>query len=129
MMKQYKVLRFKRVKNEAKEWMSYSIRVRIEFRSGFNIQPSEERSYKWWSRSNDSRLKLKWSTFTNEYRMNLEGAFKLIQPSQEWSYKWFFRSNESRLKLKWSTFTNEYRMNLEGALKLKRVKNKGIRGF
>ena len=87
MMKQYMVLRFKRVKNEAKMIVIFK-RVRIEVRIGFNIQPS-----------------------------------------QEWSYKWFSSSNESRLKLKWSTFTNEYRMNLEGALKLKRVKNKGIRGF
>ena len=61
-------------------------------------------------------------------RIEVRSGFN-IQPSQEWSYKWFSRSNESRLKLKWSTSTNEYRMNLEGALKLKRVKNKGIRGF
>ena len=87
MMKQYKVLRFKRVKNEAKMVVIFK-RVRIEVRSGFKIQPS-----------------------------------------QEWNYKWFSRSNESILKLKWFTCTNEYRLNLEGALKLKRVKNKGIRGF
>ena len=87
MMKQYKVLRFKRVKNEAKMVFIFK-RVRIKVRSGFKIQPS-----------------------------------------QEWRYKWFSWSNESRLKLKCSTCTNKYRMNLEGALKLKRVNNKGIRGF
>ena len=48
MMKQYKVLRFKRVKNEAKMVVIFK-RVRIEFRSGFNIQPSQEWSYKWFS--------------------------------------------------------------------------------
>ena len=81
MMKQYKVLRFKRVKNEAKMIVIFK-RVRIEVRSGFNIQPSQEWSYKWFSRSNESRLKLKWSTFTNEYRMNLEGALK-VETSKE----------------------------------------------
>ena len=45
MMKQYKVLRFKRVKNEAKMIVIFK-RVRIEVRSGFNIQPSQEWSYK-----------------------------------------------------------------------------------
>ena len=48
MMKQYKVLRFKRVKNEAKMIVIFK-RVRIEVRSGFNIQPSQEWSYKWFS--------------------------------------------------------------------------------
>ena len=48
MMKQYKVLRFKRVKNEAKMVVIFK-RVRIEVRSGFNIQPSQEWSYKWFS--------------------------------------------------------------------------------
>ena len=76
MMKQYKVLRFKRVKNEAKMVVIFK-RVRIEVRSGFKIQPSQEWSYKWFSRSNESILKLKWSTCTNEYRLNLEGALKL----------------------------------------------------
>ena len=46
MMKQYKVLRFKRVKNEAKMVVIFK-RVRIEVRSSFNIQPSQEWSYKW----------------------------------------------------------------------------------
>ena len=41
MMKQYKVLRFKRVKNEAKMVFIFK-RVRIEVRSGFKIQPSQE---------------------------------------------------------------------------------------
>ena len=41
MMKQYKVLRFKRVKNEAKMVVIFK-RVRIEVRSGFKIQPSKE---------------------------------------------------------------------------------------
>ena len=44
-MKQYKVLRFKRVKNEAKMVVIFK-RVRIEVRSGFKIQLSQERSYK-----------------------------------------------------------------------------------
>ena len=48
MMKQYKVLRFKRVKNEAKMVVIFK-RVRIEVRSSFNIQPSQEWSYKWFS--------------------------------------------------------------------------------
>ena len=48
MMKQYKVLRFKRVKNEAKMIVIFK-RVRIEVRSGFNIQSSQEWSYKWFS--------------------------------------------------------------------------------
>ena len=81
MMKQYKVLRFNRVKNEAKMIVIFK-RVRIEVRSGFNIQPSQEWSYKWFSRSNKSRLKLKWYTFTNEYRMNLEGGFE-VETSKE----------------------------------------------
>ena len=75
MMKQYKVLRFKRVKNEAKMVLIFK-QVRILVRNSFEIQPSQEWSYKWFSRSNGSTLKLKWSTFTNEYRMNLEGALK-----------------------------------------------------
>ena len=41
MMKQYKVLRFKRVKNEAKIVVIFK-RVRSEFRSSFKIQPSKE---------------------------------------------------------------------------------------
>ena len=48
MMKQYKVLRFKRVKNEAKMIVIFK-RVRIEVRSGFNIQSSQEWRYKWFS--------------------------------------------------------------------------------
>ena len=41
MMKQYKVLRFKRVKNEPKMVFIFK-RVRTEVRSGFKIQPSQE---------------------------------------------------------------------------------------
>ena len=48
MMKQYKVLRFKRVKNEAKMIVIFK-RVRIEVRTGFNIQSSQEWRYKWFS--------------------------------------------------------------------------------
>ena len=48
MMNQYKVLRFKWVKNEAKIVVIFK-RVRIEFRSSFNIQPSQEWTYKWFS--------------------------------------------------------------------------------
>ena len=72
-------LRLKRVKNEAKMVVIFK-RVRTEVRSGFNIQSSQEWSYKWFS--NESRLKLKWSTFTNEYRMNLEGGFE-VETSKE----------------------------------------------
>ena len=43
-------------------------------------------------------------------RIEVRSGFN-IQSSQEWRYKWFSSSNEL------------------GALKLKRVKNKGIRGF
>ena len=41
MMKQYKVLRFKRFKNEAKMVVIFK-RVRIKVRSGFKIQLSQE---------------------------------------------------------------------------------------
>ena len=41
MMKQYKVLRFKRVKNEPKMVVIFK-RVRTEVRIGFKIQPSQE---------------------------------------------------------------------------------------
>ena len=41
MMKQYMVLRFKRVKMKLK-WLSYSNEYRMEVRSGFKIQPSQE---------------------------------------------------------------------------------------
>ena len=52
--------KFKRVKNEAKMVVIFK-RARIEVRSGFKIQPSQEWSYKWFSWSNESRLKFKWS--------------------------------------------------------------------
>ena len=52
------VLRFKRVKNEAKMVVIFK-RVKIEVINGFKIQPSQEWSYNWVSRSNESRMKLK----------------------------------------------------------------------
>ena len=52
------VLRFKRVKNEAKMVVIFK-RVKIEVINGFKIQPSQEWSYNWVSRSNESRIKLK----------------------------------------------------------------------
>ena len=45
MMKQYMVLRFNRVKNEAKMVVIFK-RVKIEVISRFKIQPSQEKSYK-----------------------------------------------------------------------------------
>ena len=41
MMKQYKVLRFKRIKNETKMVVIFK-RVRIAVKSGFKIQPSQK---------------------------------------------------------------------------------------
>ena len=70
MMKQYMGLRFKTSQNEAKLVIIFKW-VENKVGSGFKIQPSQEWSYKWFSRSNKSRLKLKWSTSTNEYIMNL----------------------------------------------------------
>ena len=64
------------MKNEAEMVVIFKW-VQNEVRSGFKIQPSQKWSYKWFSRSNESRLKLKWSTFTNEYRIKLERALKL----------------------------------------------------
>ena len=61
--------------------------------------------------------------------MKLEVVFK-IQPSQEWSYKWFFSVKWVNIEVKNSPHLQTSKeTNLEGALKLKRVKNKGIKGF
>ena len=58
MMKQYIVLRFKRVK-----------------------------------------MKLKWLSYSNEYKMKLECGFK-IQPSEEWIYKWYFSVKWVKIEVK-----------------------------
>ena len=58
MIKQSMVLRFKRVKNEAKMVVIFK-RVKIEVINGFKIHQIQERSYNWVSRSNESRMKLK----------------------------------------------------------------------
>ena len=58
MIKQSMVLRFKRVKNEAKMVVIFK-RVKIEVINGFKIQRSQEWSYNWFSRSNKLRMKLK----------------------------------------------------------------------
>ena len=46
------------MKNEAKMVVIFKW-VQNEVRSGFKIQPSQEWIYKWFSRSNESRLKFK----------------------------------------------------------------------
>ena len=58
MIKQFMVLRFKRVKNEAKMVVIFK-RVKIEVINGFKIQRIQEWSYNWVSRSNELRMKLK----------------------------------------------------------------------
>ena len=75
MKKQCKILRFKWAKNEDKMVFIFK-QVKIEVISGFKIQQSQEWSYKWFSCTNESRMKLKWFSCTNEYIMNLEGALK-----------------------------------------------------
>ena len=82
MIKQSMVLRFKRVKNEAKMVVIFK-GVKIEVINGFKIQPSQEWSYNWVSRSNESRMKLKKFSCTNEYRMNLEWTLKFKRVSNE----------------------------------------------
>ena len=57
--------------------------VKIEVISGFKIQQSQEWSYKWFSCSNESRMKLKWFSCTNEYRMNQERALKFKRVNNE----------------------------------------------
>ena len=76
MIKQSMVLRFKRVKNEAKMVVIFK-RVKIEVINGFKIQRIQEWSYNWFSRSNGVKNEVKMQfSCTNEYRMNLEGTLK-----------------------------------------------------
>ena len=51
MIKQSMILKFKRVKNEAKMVVIFK-QVNIEFINIFKIQPSQEWSYNWFSLSN-----------------------------------------------------------------------------
>ena len=62
-------------------------------------------------------MKLKWLSYSNEYRMKLEVVLKFNRVKNE-AISDFLGQMSQDWSLKWSTFTNEYRMKLERALKL-----------
>ena len=69
------VLKFKRARNEAKMVIHVQT-IKNEFLNDFKNQPGQEWSYMLFSRSNESRMKLKLFSCTYVYRMNLLRALK-----------------------------------------------------
>ena len=75
MIKQFMVLRFKRVKNEAKMVVIFK-GVKIEVINGFKIQPSQEWSYNWVSRSNES-IQMKLKKFSSRIQTSIEWTCRM----------------------------------------------------
>ena len=104
-MKLQVVSRLKRVKNQTTSWFQYQTTENAAI-SCFQLHMSPEWSYKLFSTSNESGMKLKIVFNFNPVNNEATSCFR-AQTSQEWNYKLIPISNNRRWRYKLFSTSNE----------------------